>query len=222
MSPAPTPTPSASTPPREISTSPPTSAPAPARLTKQGANALTLSGNNTFDKLITVSEGTLKAGSATAFNDTGTLAVLPGTTFDLNGYDAKFISMTSNTGTITTTGAGSGIDTLTISASNVDNGIGNLFTDNGTRQLKLDFTSAASPAAARQATTNVNNTYSGGLILGNAMRALQSRPAPSARPEHITNGPFGRGTDHHQRRRDPMPPEPRSGSAPPTAPSSTT
>ena len=75
-------------------------------ITKQGANALTLSGNNTFDKLITVSEGTLKAGSATAFNNTGSLAVLPGTTFDLNGNDAKFVSMTSNTGTVTTTGEG--------------------------------------------------------------------------------------------------------------------
>jgi autotransporter-associated beta strand protein len=160
-------------------------------LVKQGANALTLSGDNTFDKLITVSEGTLKAGSATAFNNTGTLAALPGTTFDLNGFDARFISMTSNTGTITTTGAGSGIDTLTLSASNVD-GIANLFTDNGSRQLKLDFTSAASPAAARQATTNVNNTFSGGLILGNVMRV--SVPAGTVgTPGAITSGALGRG-----------------------------
>lgn len=161
-------------------------------ITKQGSNALTLSGNNTFDKSITVSEGTLKAGSSTAFNNTGTLAVLPESTFDLNGSDAKFISMTTNTGTVTTTGAGSGTDTLTITASNVDGGIGNLFTDNGTRKLKLDLTSAATPAAARQPTINVNNTYSGGLILGNAMRAVVL-PGTVGTPGAITSGPFGRG-----------------------------
>jgi autotransporter-associated beta strand protein len=160
-------------------------------LTKLGANTLTLSGNNTFDKLITVNEGTLKAGSATAFNNTGTLAVLPGATFDLNGFDAKLISTTSNTGTITTTGAGTGTDTLTLSASNVD-GITNLFTDNGTRKLKIDFTSAASPAAARQATTNANNTYSGGLVLGNVMR-VQVAAGTVGSPGAIVNGPFGRG-----------------------------
>jgi autotransporter-associated beta strand protein len=159
-------------------------------LTKQGPNALTLSGNNTFDKLITVGEGTLKAGSPTAFNNTGTLAVLPGATFDLNGFDAKFISMTSNTGTITTTGAGSATDTLTLSASNVD-GIANLFTDNGTRQLKLDLTSAT--GAARNATNNPNNTYSGGLILGNLMRA-QVPANTVGTPGAILSGGLGRGT----------------------------
>jgi autotransporter-associated beta strand protein len=159
-------------------------------LTKQGPNALTLSGNNTFDKLITVGEGTLKTGSLTAFNNTGTLAVLPGATFDLNGFDATFISMTSNTGTITTTGAGSATDTLTLSASNVD-GIANLFTDNGTRQLKLDLTSAT--GAARNATNNPNNTYSGGLILGNLMRA-QVPANTVGTPGAILSGGLGRGT----------------------------
>jgi autotransporter-associated beta strand protein len=156
---------------------------------KQGPNTLTLSGNNTYDKLISVGEGTLKAGGLTAFNNTGTLALLPGTTLDLNGHNAAFISMTSNTGTITTTAAGGGTDTLTLSASNVD-GIGNLFTDDGTRKLKLDFTSAT--GAARLATTNINNTYSGGLILGNIMRA-QVPAGTIGSPGAITSGAFGRG-----------------------------
>jgi autotransporter-associated beta strand protein len=159
-------------------------------VSKDGLGTVVLAGTNTYTGATNVIKGTLKAGSSTAFNNTATLAVLPGATFDLNGFDAKFVSMTSNTGTITTTGAGSGTDTLTISASNVD-GVGNLVTDNGTRKIKLSFTSNG--AGAYQATTNVNNTYSGGLILGNAMRAVVLTGTVGT-PGAITNGPFGRGT----------------------------
>jgi len=57
-----------------------------ASLTKQGAGTLTLAGTNSY-KLTTVSAGTLKAGSATAFGNinTGTVTVLASAAIDLNG-----------------------------------------------------------------------------------------------------------------------------------------
>ena len=73
-------------------------------LTKVGVGTVVLAGTNSYTGATTVAEGPLKAGSATAFNDTSTLAVAAGATFDLNGFNAEFISMTNNSGTITLVG----------------------------------------------------------------------------------------------------------------------
>ena len=70
-----------------------------ASLTKLGAGDLTLSGANTYSGTTTLSTGTLKAGSATAFG-TGVINVTSGAALDLNGQN-----MTS-TGTLTLNGAG--------------------------------------------------------------------------------------------------------------------
>ena len=156
-------------------------------LTKLGANTLTLSGTNAYDKLITVSAGTLKAGSASAFNSTGSVTILPGATLDLAGNNASFANITSNTGTITTTGAGAGTDTLTVTALSAS--CGNLFTDNGTRKLALNLAgSNISPL------TNDSNTFSGGLNLGALMRVTAVNNNASAATARLGKGPITIGT----------------------------
>jgi fibronectin-binding autotransporter adhesin len=152
-------------------------------IVKQGINTLTLSGNNTYDRLITVGEGTLRAGSTTAFNNTGTLAVLPGTTFDLNGNPARFISISNNTGTITTSGAGTDTDTLTISALAAQTGT--LFTDGATRKLALNISGVS---GTLDALSNAASTFSGGLTLTTNIRA------GAANNSVASGGRFGRGT----------------------------
>ncbi|MCX7262440.1 MAG: autotransporter-associated beta strand repeat-containing protein, partial [Burkholderiales bacterium] len=68
-------------------------------LVKEGAGTWTLAGANTYSGGTTISAGTLKAGSATAFG-TGVVGVTSGATLDLNGQ-----TMTS-TGVLTLNGTG--------------------------------------------------------------------------------------------------------------------
>ena len=179
-------------------------------LTKLGANTLTLSGTNSFDKLITVAAGTLKAGSSTAFNNTSSITVLPSTTFDLAGFNASVTNITSNTGTITTTGAGSGTDTLTVSALSA--ACGNLFTDNGTRKLALTLAgSNISPL------TNDSNTFSGGLNLGALMRVTAVNNNAGAATARL-----GQRTDHHRNHRADLLHHRQSSQLPTTSRSTTT
>ena len=158
-------------------------------LTKTGDGTLLLSGNNTNTGAVTVSAGTLKSGSASSFATTGALSVATTGTFDLGGFDATVASIANVAGTITDSGAGSGTDTLTVTAQNVD-GTSVLITDNGTRKIKVSLTSSG--GGAYDTTTNVNNTYSGGLVLGNLMRAKV--PAGTVgTPGAIVSGGLGRG-----------------------------
>ncbi len=66
-----------------------------------GANTQTLAGNNSYSGTTSVSNGTLKAGSAKAFGTVAKLSVT--STIDLNGYNISASSL-SGTGTVTTTG----------------------------------------------------------------------------------------------------------------------
>lgn len=154
---------------------------------------VTLSGANTYTGATAVSAGTMKAGSATAFQNTNALSLSGTSTFDLGGFSGSFTNLTSAaTNTITTTGAGSGTDVLTISALGSDAGASALFTDNGVRKLQLELTSGGS--GSWQATSNINNTYSGGLILNGSMRANVLAGPTIGTPGAITSGQFGTGS----------------------------
>ncbi len=160
-------------------------------IAKLGANTLTMSGSNTFNQLILVRAGTLKAGSSTAFNNTGPLTLVnaSGAAFDLNGFNASFTNVTTGTtgNTITTTGAGSGTDTLTI--SNFSASMGALFTDGTARKLALNLTGGNTNTPL----TNNQNTFSGGLYLGTALR-LQPTADSVGTQGNITSSRWGKGT----------------------------
>ncbi len=163
-------------------------------LAMSGAGTLLLSGNNTYNGGTTISAGTVRAGSATALNSAGTLTMSGTGTLDLNGYNLtnSNLSAMASGNSITTTGAGSGTDTLTVTALTPTGGLPGLFTNGPTRALALNLTSSG---AAIPATTNPNNTYSGGLILGSNMRISPlAASATTGSPGAITSGPFGTGS----------------------------
>jgi len=162
-------------------------------LSQSGAGTLILSGNNTFSGGTTISAGTVKAGSATAFNTNSPLNMAGTGLLDLGGYNLTFTNLASMVAgnVVTTTGAGIGTNTLTIMALTL-NGLPGLFTNGSTEKLALNLTSSG--AGAIVATSNTNNNYSGGLILGSTMRINPyAASATTGVPGAITNGPFGTG-----------------------------
>ncbi len=155
-------------------------------LTKVGLGTVVLAGTNTHTGVTSIAEGTLKAGSSTAFAGTSALVMTGSSTLDLGGFNASFPNLTATAAnTITTTGAGSGVDTLTISALTATSGA--LFTDNGVRQLAVSVAgNSGSPL------NNTANTFSGGLTIGSTVRISVTNGTVGA-PGAITSGPFGRG-----------------------------
>ncbi len=155
-----------------------------------GSNILTLSGTNTHTGTTLVgANAVIHVGSLTAFTGTGPLTVNSGGTFDLKGFNANFTNLNAANGTITTTGTTPGTDTLTASTLTT-NGTGALYTDGPNRTLALNITSSGT--AVLTATTNAANTYSGGLVLGNAMR-LTVLTGTTGFPGAIESGPYGKG-----------------------------
>ena len=73
-------------------------------LEKLGSSALVLSGVNSNTGATTVTGGTLRLGSATAFDGKGALTVAAGATFDANGYAFTTAALTGS-GSIATGGA---------------------------------------------------------------------------------------------------------------------
>ncbi len=163
-----------------------------AGFTKSGVGNATLSGNNTYTGATAISAGTLKAGGAFAFTTSSALNLSNTATFDLGGFNTSFTTLTSTSNNIiTTSGAGAGTDILTISALASDTAASALFTDNGTRKLQVNLT--GNETGSWQATSNVNNTYSGGLILSGTMRASVQSVALGT-PGAITSSQFGTGS----------------------------
>ncbi len=67
-------------------------------IVKKGAGSQTLSGTNSFIGGVTVDEGTLFAGSTSAFGDPTNALTLDGGTVDLNGHDIKLGSLQNDSG----------------------------------------------------------------------------------------------------------------------------
>lgn len=164
-------------------------------LFKNGQGALTLNANNTYTGTTTISGGTLKNGTTTAFSSGSRLNVDAGI-FDLNGFNARVASVSAGNaaGTITNSGAGSGTNTLTITNfGNVNLAL--LITDGAT--AKTAVTLSNNNAIATFA--NANNTFSGGITiaytLGGGPRIYQYSPVTNTLVGGIlTKSNFGTGT----------------------------
>jgi fibronectin-binding autotransporter adhesin len=168
-------------------------------VTKTGANMVTLTGTNTYAGATRIADGTLRAGSSTAFNNTSAL-VMGGTgALDLNGFNAAFngnVVAGSASTAITDNAAGTGTSTVTFNQStNASVSTAALITDGASRKVAVAF---ANNNGAQQF-TNANNTFSGGLTLlpnatdGTRMH-IASAPTFAGTPGALTSGNYGTGT----------------------------
>ncbi|MDR3476974.1 MAG: filamentous hemagglutinin N-terminal domain-containing protein [Gammaproteobacteria bacterium] len=80
-----------------------------------GGGIAQLSGNNTYSGNTFVVDGTLQAGSSTAFSPNSRVSISTGATLDLNGFNNTILTLDSPAGTFVTLGSG----TLTIQ-NNID------------------------------------------------------------------------------------------------------
>ncbi len=159
-------------------------------LIKLGAGTLVMNGSgNTYTGATTLSNGTLAVGSSTAFNGTGRLtpSTAAASTFDLNGFDARFTFLDggATTSVITNSGAGAGTNTLNIAMAANFNG---RVMDGATAKTAIVMTNAGSGSFY-----NTNNTFSGGLLVSGLSKiAIVNGTVGSG--DSIINGPYGRGT----------------------------
>lgn len=124
-----------------------------------GSNSLswTLSGNNTYSGATTVANGTLKAGSATAFSANSTFTVNGGTTLDLAGFNNQLVGLNGG-GTVKSTAAGTAILIINNDTSNsaADTTFSGPVQDGGTGMIV-----ALTKYGSRKQTLSGLNTYSG-------------------------------------------------------------
>ena len=103
----------------------------PGTVTKQSAGALTVSGNNSYDGLTTITGGTLVAGSSTALGSTNAGTVVTSGTLDVNGRNlgAEAVGISGqgvgNNGAVVNTGAAQtqALQSLTLNANSTIGGL---------------------------------------------------------------------------------------------------
>jgi len=140
-------------------------------LTKQGTGILILSGNNTYSGATTISAGTLRAGSTTAFGSNSPVSVASGATLDLNGYP-NIVGTLSGSGTVATTSVTFTINQTTDATfsgviTSTTNGGGPLKTGSGTLTL-----SGANTYIGGTTVTAGNLVVTGTLMGGNYSGAI--------------------------------------------------
>ncbi len=142
---------------------------------KSGAGALTLSGNNTYSGGATIAQGTLIAGSTTALSSFSNLAISPGATVDLGGFNNSVLGLTGG-GTLTNsapTAASLTLNPGTVSTFNgsITGNMGLVKTGTGTQALSA-ASSFSNGVELQQGVLRVgNNTALGTGVLsvtGNA------------------------------------------------------
>lgn len=161
---------------------------------KAGAGTLTLNANNTYTGTTTVSLGTLKNGSSTAFSSGSALTINAGI-FDLNGFNATVASLGvgNAAGTISNSAAGSGTNTLTI--LNYNAAVASLITDGSTAKTNVTINNNGGASAI----SNANNTFSGGFTIayggsGGGSRLYQGSMTNTVVGGVLTKSNIGTGT----------------------------
>jgi autotransporter-associated beta strand protein len=134
-----------------------------AGLTKTGSGMLTLSGANSYSGATTISQGTLKAGSAAALPAATALTVNSTGVLDLNGFNATVASLAAGAATAKITNSVVGTGTLSISGFNTS--LSTLIEDGGLGQ-KVAVVMGGGQSTPNFA--NANNTFSGGLTISSA------------------------------------------------------
>ena len=163
-------------------------------LIKNGTGALTISGNNTYTGTTTISAGTLKNGSASAFSSGSALTINAGI-FDLNGFNATVASLGvgNAAGTITNSASGSGTNTITI--LNYNAAVASLITDGSTAKTNVTINNNGGAYAI----SNANNTFSGGFTIayggsGGGSRLYQGSITNTVVGGVLTKSNIGTGT----------------------------
>ncbi len=127
----------------------------PGALTKVGAGILLLSGNNTYGGATLVSEGTLQAGSTTAFSANSAFTV--NSQLDLNGFSNRIGSLAGN-GIVTNSGRG-GFATLSIGNDNTNTAFSGILQDGSINRLGL------TKVGTGTLTLTGTSTYTGGTLI---------------------------------------------------------
>uniref|UniRef100_UPI0020C54DAA beta strand repeat-containing protein n=1 Tax=Anatilimnocola floriformis TaxID=2948575 RepID=UPI0020C54DAA len=160
-------------------------------LTKSGTGSWTVSGVNTYTGATTVSDGTLRNGSANTFTSKGVLNMSGNGVFDLGGFNAAFtnVGTSATTNTITNNGANAAF-----TESNQSSTISALITD-GTGVLTFNLANPNANVTPFLLTSP--NTFSGGLLLQNTAAGTRLRingaVTTVGTPGAIVSSPFGRG-----------------------------
>ncbi|HWK69173.1 MAG TPA: autotransporter-associated beta strand repeat-containing protein [Rhizobiaceae bacterium] len=143
------------------------------RIVMNGAGIWVLSGNNSYTGTTAVENGTLRAGSASAFNQQNSLTVNGGT-FDLGGYGYSFTRLDGTGGTVE---LGSGI-----LVANVATGVSSSFA--GRIQGSGGFTKRGGGTQ----TLTGSSTYTGDTNIEGGTLALDFSKPESATDDIISSG----------------------------------
>lgn len=148
-----------------------------------GGGTVTLGGTHSYTGATTVSNGTLKAGASTTFNNTSALNLASATSvLDLNGNNAAFTALSGVAGgKITDNSASAG--TSTFSFANAAGGVDVNIANGATRAVALRVTNQNGGFLL----TNASNTFTGGLVLANSTNGTRMAPGT------ITAGAYGTG-----------------------------
>ena len=147
-------------------------------VTKTGLGVLQLKGTNTYNGATTVNNGTLQAGSTTAFSPNSAFNVLAPGVLDLHGFSNSIGSL-AGAGTVTNNGTAGA--TLTEGGNNTSTTFSGVIQD-GTAPTALITTGTGA------LTLSSPNTYSGGTTINTGSTIFVANPTALGMGNVVNNG----------------------------------